>query len=74
MQAPTDGSLNTATFSFEVWARPTGGAGAYRGVLGDRFFPTGWNLYLGGGGAWEFWINSGTGMVSIAGGSGTLNA
>ena len=25
-------------------------------------------------GGWEFWITSGGGMVSIAGGSGTLNA
>jgi len=43
-------------------------------VFADRFFPQGWNLYLGASGAWEFWINSGTGMVSIAGGSSALNA
>jgi hypothetical protein len=77
VQAPTDGSLNTSTFSFEVWARPTGGAG-YRGVITDRYWPaggaTGWNLYLGTSGAWEFWINSGAGMVSIPGGTSTLNA
>src|SRR5207245_172118 len=49
-------------------------AGTYRGVLADRFYPQGWNLYLGSSGAWEFWINSGAGMVSIAGGASTLNA
>jgi hypothetical protein len=74
VQAPSDASTNTSTFSFEVWARPTGGAGAYRGVIANRYFPQGWNLYLGTSGAWEFWINSGTGMVSITGGTSTLNA
>jgi hypothetical protein len=73
VQVPTDASLTTSAFSFEVWARPTGGAGNYRGVITDRFFPQGWNLYLGTSGSWEFWINQGSGMVSIAGGSGALN-
>jgi hypothetical protein len=74
VQAPSDASLNTSTFSFEVWARPSGGAGNYRGVMASRYYPQGWNLYLGASGAWEFWINSGSGMVSIAGGTSTLNA
>ncbi len=74
VQAPSDFSTNTSQFSFEIWARPTGGAGNYRGVLADRIFPQGWNLYLGASGAWEFWLNSGTSMVSIAGGTSTLGA
>jgi Concanavalin A-like lectin/glucanases superfamily len=69
----TDASLNTPTFSVELWAYPTGGDGAYRGVAASRFYPTGWSLYLGAGGGWEFWINSGTGMISMSGGAGSLN-
>jgi hypothetical protein len=74
VQAPSDAGLNPPTFSFEVWAMPTGGAGAYRGVMASRFYPTGWSVYLGAGGAWEFWVNSGTAMISVAGGTGSLNA
>jgi len=74
VQIPSDASTNTATFSAEVWVRPTGGNGTYRGVITDRFYPRGYNLYLGGSGAWEFWINSGSGMAVIGGGSSTLNA
>jgi len=73
VQIPSTPSLNPATFSAEIWARPTSGAGAYRGVLASRFYPTGWVLYAGGGGAWEFWVNSGSAIVSVAGGTVTPN-
>jgi hypothetical protein len=73
VQMPSDATLNTPTFSVEVWAYPTGGAGTYRGVAASRFYPTGWSLYAGAGGAWEFWVNSGSGMISVAGSSVALN-
>jgi hypothetical protein len=73
LQAPSDATTNTATFSFEIWVRPTGGGG-YRGVITDRFYPRGYNLYLGTSGAWELWINSGSGMAVVGGGASTLNA
>jgi len=69
----SDASLNTPTFSVELWAMPTGGDGNYRGAAASRFYPTGWTLYLDGAGFWEFWINSGTGMVSVGGGTAPLN-
>ena len=31
VSVPYSASLNPATFSVEVWAKPTGGAGTYRG-------------------------------------------
>ena len=73
VQIPSDSTLNTPAFSAEVWAYPTGGAGTYRGAMASRFYPTGWSLYAGAGGAWEFWVNSGNGMLSVAGGSVVLN-
>jgi hypothetical protein len=73
VQVAYDASLNPSTFSMEVWARPTGGTGTYRGVMASRFYPAGWSLYLGASGAWELWVNSGTTMISVAGGTSTLN-
>jgi hypothetical protein len=74
VQVLSDAALNPSTFSVEVWARPTGGAGTYRGAMASRFYPQGWSLYLAAGNAWEFWLNSGTGMISVAGGTSALNA
>jgi N,N-dimethylformamidase beta subunit-like protein/concanavalin A-like lectin/glucanase superfamily protein len=73
VQAPSDAALNPARFSVEVWARPTGGAGTYHGVMASRLYPQGWAIYLAADGSWEFWINSGTGMISVFGGTATLN-
>jgi hypothetical protein len=74
MQAPSDAALNPARFSVEVWARPTGGAGTYHGVVSSRVYPQGWVLYLGPDGSWEFWVNSGSGMISIYSNPSTLNS
>jgi hypothetical protein len=41
--------------------------------MANRLYPRGWVLYLSAGGTWEFWLNSGSGMVSIGGGTSTLN-
>ena len=74
VQAPSDAALNLATFSVEVWAKPTGGAGTYHGVIASRLYPQGWVVYLAADGTWEFWINSGTGMSSVSGSAATLNS
>jgi hypothetical protein len=73
VQAPADTALNLATFTVEVWAKPTGGANTYHGVIASRIYPQGWVLYLAADGTWEFWLNSGTGMSTVAAGSATLN-
>jgi hypothetical protein len=73
VQAPSDSGLNSSTFSVEVWARPMGTAGAYHGVTASRYFPSGWSLYWGGSGVWELWVNSGTAMISVAGGTAAPN-
>src|SRR5262249_52307345 len=44
------------------------------GIVASRTFPNGWVLYAGSNNSWQFWINSGTTMLSISGGSITLNA
>jgi hypothetical protein len=74
VQAPSDAALNPARFSVEVWARPTGGAGTYHGVVTSRVYPQGWVIYMGTDGSWEFWVNSGTGMISIYSNPATLNS
>ena len=74
IQAPADAALNQPRFSVELWARPTGGAGAYHGVMASRQYPQGWAVYLAPDGTWEFWVNSGSGMLSVNGGAATLNA
>jgi hypothetical protein len=67
VDVPYSVGLNPATFSVEAWAEPSGGDGAYRGVIASRTYPQGWALYAGGD--WEFWINSGAGMLVLSGGS-----
>jgi len=74
VQVPSDLSLNPPRFSVEVWARPTGGAGAYHGVMASRQYPFGWVLYLGADGSWEFWVNSGADMLSVNSDIAALNA
>jgi hypothetical protein len=74
VSVPYAASLNPASFSVEVWANPGGGAGTYRGVVASRAYPQGWVLYAGAGNAWEFWVNSGSGMLLVTGGSVVLNA
>jgi hypothetical protein len=73
VQVPSDASLNPSIFSFEIWARPTGGAGTYRVAIASRNYPQGWTLVVGSFDDWEFWINSGTGLVTFGGGTATLN-
>lgn len=73
VQASSDAALNTAQFSVEVWARPTGGVGTYHGVVTSRVYPLGWVLYLGTDSSWEFWVNSGGGMVSVYSNPATMN-
>jgi Concanavalin A-like lectin/glucanases superfamily len=71
---PYSAALNPTTFSVEVWAKPTGGTGTYRGVVASRSYPNGWVLYAGSNNTWQFWINNGTGMKIIYGAPVTLNA
>jgi hypothetical protein len=74
VSVPYAAALNPATFSVEAWAKPTGGAGTYRGVMASRSFPNGWVLYAGSNNLWQFWVNNGTGMLSVSGGAVALNA
>jgi hypothetical protein len=74
VNVPYNASLNSSHFTVEVWAKATGGAGTYRGVMASRSFPNGWVLYAAGNNLWQFWINNGTTMLTISGGSVTLNA
>ncbi len=74
VQAPSDPTVNPSSFSVEVWARPTGGTGAYHGVMASRSYPQGWALYEGDDGSWEFWVNSGSGMNAIFSDPATQNA
>jgi len=74
VEIPTDASLNASRFSVEIWARPTGGAGVYHGVIDSRNYPQGWSVYLADSGDWEFWVNSGTTMIILDGGAAPLNS
>jgi hypothetical protein len=74
---PYNAALNSAAFSVEIWAFPTGGAGAFRGAIGNRSGGVlGWILYAGDDNVWQFWINDGGlagSMVAVVGGTVTLN-
>ncbi len=74
VNVPYSAALNTATFSVEVWAKVTGGGGTYRGVMASRMFPNGWAVYAAADNTWQFWVNSGTGMLVVSGGPVTLNS
>jgi hypothetical protein len=70
---PYSAALNPGVFSAEAWAHPTGGSGAYRGVLGSRAYPAGWVLYAGADDTWQFWLNSGAAMLALRGPPVVLN-
>jgi hypothetical protein len=70
---PYAAALNPPQFSAEVWAKPTGGAGTYRGVLASRTYPNGWVIYAGSNNTWQFWIDNGTKMSILHGSPITLN-
>jgi hypothetical protein len=73
VSVPYNPALNPSTFSVEVWVEPTGGAGTYRGVMASRNYPAGWVIYATSDNLWQFWINNGTGMVTVSGGIVRLN-
>jgi hypothetical protein len=73
VSVPYSPVLNPAVFSVELWAYPTGGGGKYRGAASSRSYPNGWVLYAGSNDRWQFWFNSGSGMVTVSGGTVSLN-
>jgi hypothetical protein len=74
LNIPFTAALNPTTFSVEAWANPTEGTGTYRGVMASRYYPYGWVMYAGSDNNWQFWINDGSGMLTVSGGTVTLNA
>ncbi len=74
MSTPYNSSLNpSGAFSVELWAYPTAATTTYRGIASSRNFPSGWVLYQSQTNTWEFWINSGSSMLTLSGGSVSLN-
>ncbi|MFN8483698.1 MAG: LamG domain-containing protein [Anaerolineae bacterium] len=73
VSVPYSAALNPSPFSVEVWAYPTGGAGAYRGVISSRAYPNGWVLYAASNNDWQFWINNVGSMSVLDGGPMALN-
>jgi hypothetical protein len=73
VSVPYAASLNPSVFSVEVWAKPTGGAGTYRGVAASRAYPYGWVFYASSNDTWQFWVNNSSGMAIVSGGGVTLN-
>jgi hypothetical protein len=73
VNVPYAAALNPSAFSVEVWVRPTGGAGISRGVMASRLYPKGWVLYAGSDNTWQFWVNDGTGMLTVSGGAVSLH-
>jgi hypothetical protein len=41
--------------------------------MASRQYPSGWVLYLSADGRWDFWLNSGTGMLSVTSDVARLN-
>jgi len=64
---PFDASLNTDTFSFSLWARVDGGAGAFRSPISSRDASAGYILYAAASDDWRFWLGNGTGFDEAVG-------
>jgi hypothetical protein len=64
---PYAAALNPAVLSVELWARPIGGAGSERAIAAARAGSHGWSLHASAGNRWQFWINSGAGVVAATG-------
>ena len=69
IDVPYAPELNSASFSFECWARVTGGAGTYRSPLTSRDdFPTrGYVCYAASNDRWEFWTGTDSSWDTISG-------
>ena len=74
VRVPYNAALNASVLSVETWVFPTGRAGAYRTIVASRNWPKGWVLYAADNNTWEFWLNSGAGMVVLSGPAVALNA
>ncbi len=77
IEVPNNVALNPAVFTVECWARPTGGAGAYRSPITSRDDnpQRGYIFYAAANNNWEFWTGTGAqvGWNVISGGAVTLN-
>ncbi len=72
---PNTPELNGEQFSFEVWAKVTGGEGTFRSPLTSRddFPQRGYILYAGSNNRWQFWNGAtGGGWQAIQGPEITL--
>ncbi|HWQ93732.1 MAG TPA: LamG-like jellyroll fold domain-containing protein, partial [Clostridia bacterium] len=65
-------ALNPPSFTFEAWARVTGGQGTYRCVMATRDEVLGDNqkgaiIYATAGNIWSFWTSVGSGWQTVDG-------
>jgi hypothetical protein len=70
VDVPWSDVLNPAAFTFECWARVTGGSGAYRSPVTSRadFPQRGYIFYATPTDVWQFWIGSGdAGWTTVSG-------
>ncbi|KPA18019.1 Pentaxin, partial [Candidatus Magnetomorum sp. HK-1] len=72
VEIPYNESLNTEIFTVTVWAKVTGGQGAYRSVLTSRGDGTGYIIYAKDTNVWSFWIGNSS-WLSIDGSPVVLN-
>lgn len=72
---PNTTELNSSQFTFELWAKVTGGEGTFRSPLTSRddFPQRGYIVYAGSNNQWQFWNGaSGGGWSAIQGPAITL--
>jgi hypothetical protein len=69
--------LNPDKFTVEAWARPTGGAGTNRGVVGSYHEVSGvfgYGIWAASDNTWKLYVGNGSARTTVTGPAVTLNA
>ncbi|HRT08034.1 MAG TPA: putative Ig domain-containing protein [Candidatus Paceibacterota bacterium] len=76
VEIPYSAELNPPVFTVALWAKVTGGGGTYRSPLTSRRDgpQSGYVFYAGNNNTWQFWVGTGSGWRTLAGGAVVTNA
>jgi LmbE family N-acetylglucosaminyl deacetylase len=75
VEIPYSADLNPPVFTATLWAKITGGGGAYRSPLTSRRDgpQSGYIFYAANNNTWQFWVGTGTGWRTLVGGPVVTN-